>query len=615
MEIVPPSPFTETKSLTSDREQVFSSVKVVPGNAPSDDSGLGIPMDVLNEWMRAYDAFDALNADNEKGKLNVTQIYAVLNLHAPKEYRVEWSLLDELFDHLDKGTGTCDRLMFEQLIQMCFTKERRRARLRNTVGLFVISLFTFLFWPLMAPLAWPTLRGRVSRVVRYVIRQFVVFSFSLPFSLRSQITTNRALFSIFYLLITAIYTLGIGNIIMAVYFFYAYFERNISFIEPAIEGVLYITSSFILSGIIALNDTDSFLSIEQVMQGLHFHQTQVIANPPGDAVLDEENPSAAVLDQGPDAENLKAVLNRARTVEDLLMLVLYVSPSERRASRWMRAANWWLAFCATFLMAFAPFVVRAYYGDNLIGTCPTSVCQRYDPAYRAIAVDSFILNFIFVYWTLSMLLGTYFHFIERAKWMSRLHAMLIPEEAALHRMPYLSMEEPQNVIAWDKLRITMVNFKSTDLKRIQIILGGVAVLVLLLLPLILYQRIKGFPVQIDQGVIYVTSAYLMAVIGGYLVYPALYRGMQINAILDDFLVFFSNKAYRLCVKANQDVHINDEDRKRLTLCQNLCAGIRKYMLQNPTYLTLFGVAINQTLFVSVATATVGSLWTWLSSYL
>jgi len=92
-----------------------------------------------------------------------------------------------------------------------------------------------------------------------------------------------------------------------------------------------------------------------------------------------------------------------------------------------------------------------------------------------------------------------------------------------------------------------------------------------------------------------------------------YAALQINSIQDDIKAFFSDEKWRLAERS--DLAKSPEKRLSIAKAFSLTNALHENIMEINTTFTVLGVAITKTLFISLITAVVGALASWISSLL
>jgi hypothetical protein len=588
-----------------------------------------------DRMLAAFDAFDVGTAAGDyvaDGRLNAHKLYALCNAELDEGQYIDLVLFDQCFDRIDTEKQLClSRAQFQNLIDTVQRLQNKSMlEYGHALDMKLWSFCCFMFFPFFMVFAspWRKLDSSIRHVFLAGMRHY-----ALPFKMRRFVSYNRCGFLLWYLVHVIAFVGMWGAFIIGTWLlWHRDYEIRMSGMEFSVTPVLLLMNNIIVAFAINVDDRDN---VKQQRRMTHDYSMRDVP------VKCERTPK-------------RSTVNSAM---QMLAYVLHESPQELdHMVKRRKYINMFSVFTAVVFAAI-PFLVRLVEGVVLLGDCRSVSYIHADACttnenriFRWIVIQSACFNAWYVYWSVSTLFDTYFTFRDRSRYSARMRQMLVEADEMAHPssdaraaleskscpMPHIKFDHPENVVSWGMVRDYMYNFKHGAHELAEVVTASASIPLVVMLTLIVILRVRGFDSPIDRGIIFAYSAYLMGVMGIFLLYPLLSMGLATNANIEAYTEFLSVESWRLAVSAEMIELARDRlfvecERARLRdnltrvdelqqqiaqqaskaesakQAHKLVLQQHKFLQDNDTSFKVFGVSINTTLVVSITMSVFGSL--------
>lgn len=557
-----------------------------------------------------FKSFDPLDLN----LLSPNQLYAVLNLGMDADDEVGEAVLSDVTEIVGlPKRGAYDLETFGRILDEI---ELRRANEAEggvaswSKGVRGVWAFLILMlWPVTVIFAMPL--GSIDdqpyfvQFIRHVYRHFLRETM-VPYRVRRVLANNPCAFLVSYVGISLSHVFGVFAVGTYAYLVGEDSTGNISFLEPALPVTLGVVGAALVASSLALDDEDDLAAIRGMEVGGALSKVKVELGPV-DSVPEERLEAAAASGMAGEDPAVSDVLRvwKPRVAKDYLVRMLAETPDERRSRVFMLRLSSALSFVLAIGFACSPFILRYATDKELLGECDADSnvsdpgrCRDNRNLARSVTVGAFIVSLPLLWWYFTRLFTTYGVFLERARIYSDLTAVLDPEAALEHNLgAYLDMSRPNNVVAWSKLRTFVVSFHRVAVRRVEGLLAAIALFLVMLLPLVIYERVEGWEAEIDSQYVVFVAGILAGLIGIFLLYPILSLGIYINWQSEQWVAFFAAEHWRVTLVAECARGV--ATRAYHSSAATLCGGMYDFLVRTGEQLTILGVAITTGLVASI----------------
>jgi hypothetical protein len=566
------------------------SIMASPDLTDSDITDVVVPDEKIEQLLaKSFKIFDV----EKSGVLGATQCFAIINLHLTGDQVCDMGMFQEVFEELDDDDSGAVSL--DQFLQVYRETERRMAASLSDKPRSRTALYAFVaiaLWPLFMWAASPSRENSKNSLTRWVFRN-VVRSYNLPYKMRAYVTGDSVVgFWFAYIVGTIVFLATTIGFFTGISLSVKKYTVHVSSIEFMVPFSLQLFNAALIALLMNIDDRPNVMEQRRLLRACPLSQMKI--------------------------ETSKSSKDENVTAETLLAHVLRENDADRLREKFVRRCIYWAAVLASFAFASMPFFARWYHTYNWWGTCATydavngDVCTASDRnAWRWLAVQSAILVPAFGYWYVKALGTTYFNFAEQVRLNSRIEDILHADSAASLEAPLVEFDHAENVVAWSALRHYLDNFKQAAVRSIEVVVGGTVMVMLLVVVMLIYQRVKGFQSLINDSVSFCYTGFTAVMIGTYMVHPLMSMGVLINLRKQSVFGFLSSEKWRLTLAGETAKQAEAVEEWRHA--QGLVRGQYELQSETDTAFKILGVVVNDALLFSVGSAIASGIAAWVSS--